>query len=202
MKNQESIIQFSKSNHNSNTQIMKTTFITFLALLMFALSSQPSIAQTTESNSDLAMKSTEVLMSMLEDAPDIQAYYNNSYGYAVFPKVTKGGITIGAAAGKGVVYKNHEIVSASKFKQFTLGYQFGVQQYSEVIFFQNEEAFAQFMNKKVKLDAQASAVAFKAGSSGDATFTYGIGIFTQPIGGLMFEAAVGLQCFKNEPISN
>lgn len=199
MKKQTSIIQL---NINSNTQIMKTPITTFLILLALVLSSLTSIAQTSDAHSALEVEAKTVLMSMLEGAADLQAYYDNSYGYAVFPKVTKAGITLGGAGGKGVVFKNHEMVNTSKLKQITIGYQFGGQQYSEVIFFQNEEAFAQFMNKKVKIDAQASAVALKAGASGDASFTYGIGIFTQPIGGLMFEAAVGMQCFDNTPISN
>ena len=101
-----------------------------------------------------------------------------------------------------MVYKNHEIVSGSKLKQITFGFQFGGQQYSEVIFFQNEEAFEQFMNDKMKFDGQASAVALKSGASADVPYAYGVSVFTQAIGGLMFEASIGGQHFDNSPISN
>jgi lipid-binding SYLF domain-containing protein len=176
--------------------------ITLSAVITFVLVSLTSIAQTTYSNTELAVKSTEVLLFMIEEAPTLQAYYDNSYGYAVFPKVTKGGITLGGAAGKGTVYKNHKIVGLSKLKQVTLGFQFGGQQYSEVIFFQNEETFEQFINNKLKFDGQASAVALKSGASANVSYAYGAAIFTQAIGGLMFEASIGGQHFTNNPISN
>ena len=198
MKNKESTIEL----NNSNTQIMKTILITFSAVITFVLISLTSIAQTTYSNAELAVKSTEVLLFMIEEAPTLQAYYDNSYGYAVFPKVAKRGITLGGAAGKGTVYKNHKIVGLLKLKQVTLGFQFGGQQYSEVIFFQNEEAFEQFMNNKLKFDGQASVVALKSGASADVSYAYGAAIFTQAIGGFMFEASIGGQHFTNNPISN
>ncbi|MDB4286249.1 lipid-binding SYLF domain-containing protein [bacterium] len=181
---------------------MKITMMAYTAVLVLVLTSLTLTAQTTESNSELAVKSTEVLLSMIEGAPALQTYYDNSYGYAVFPKVTKGAITIGGAAGKGVVYKNHEMVSASKLKQVTFGIQFGGQKYSEVIFFQNKEVFEKFMNNKLKFDAQASAVALKAGASTNASYANGVLVFTQAIGGLMYEASIGGQHFANNLISN
>ena len=185
-----------------NLTTMKSTLITLTALVALALTSLTSIAQTTETESELAIESTEVLESMIEKSPNLQSFYDNSYGYAVFPKVTKGAITIGAAAGKGVIYKDHKVVSTSKLKQLTVGVQLGGQQYSEVIFFQTEEAFNNFMNNKLKFDAQASAVALKAGASTDAPYINGVLVFTQAIGGLMYEASLGGQHFANSPISN
>ena len=90
----------------------------------------------------------------------------------------------------------------SKLKQLTFGLQFGAQKYSEVIFFQNEKAFEQFMNKKLKFDGQASAVALKKGTSADLAYSYEVVAFTQAIGGLMFEASIGGQHFSNQPIED
>lgn len=179
---------------------MKNKIIAYTGLVAFALANLKSNAQTTELKNEVALESTEILLSMIEEAPDLQFYYDNSYGYAVFPKVTKGAISIGAAVGRGMVFQNHNIVSASKLKQLTFGFQFGGQQYSEVIFFQNVEAFDQFMNNKLKFDGQASAVALKAGASADVSYSYGVTVFTKAIGGLMFEASIGGQHFANKPI--
>ncbi len=174
---------------------MKKRIIRIAAVIVLALTSQLSMAQTGNPNAKLAQKSTEVLDKMIKKTPSLQSYYNQSYGYAIFPKVTKGAMSIGGAGGKGVVYKNHEIVNAAKLRQLTVGFQFGGQQYSEVIFFQNEEAFEQFMNEKAKFNGQVSAVALKAGASADVSYSYGVAIFTQAIGGLMYEASIGVQCF-------
>ena len=107
---------------------MKTTLITFTAIVTFTLTSLISLAQTAGSKLEMTIESSVVLLAMMEEEPNLQSFYDNSYGYAVFPKVTKGAFTVGAAAGNGVVYKNHKVVSTSKMKQLTLGLQVGGQQ--------------------------------------------------------------------------
>jgi lipid-binding SYLF domain-containing protein len=169
-----------KTNKSKN---MEKSIIN-LAIIILTITSQVSIAQTRESNSELIQESKEKLDRMLEKSPNLQFYYDQSYGYAIFPKVTKVGISLGVAAGKGMVFKNHLAISTSKLKQLTYGLQFGAQKYCEVIFFQNESAFERFMNKKLK------------------SYSYGAAIFTQAIGGLMFEASVGGQHFSNQPIED
>jgi hypothetical protein len=58
------------------------------------------------------------------------------------------------------------------------------------------------MNKKLKLNGQASAVAIKKGASADLSYSYGVAVFTQAKGGLMFEASIGGQHFANHPIED
>lgn len=120
---------------------------------------------------------------------------NKAYGYAVFPKITKAGIGIGGAAGRGVVYQDTTVIGSSKLKQASIGLQLGGQQYSEVIFFENKVAFDHFTNGNLKFDAQASAVAITAGASVDVAYKNGVAVFTQTIGGLMYEASIGGQHF-------
>ena len=197
MKNQNS-----KTIKSSQLKKMKKTIINIVAILVLTMTSQFSMAQTGESNAEFTKESKEALAKMIEKSPNLQPYYDQSYGYAVFPKVTKVGVSLGIAAGKGIVFKNHLAISMSKLKQLTFGLQFGAQKYSEVIFFQNEKAFEQFMNKKLKLNGQASAVAIKKGASADLSYSYGVAVFTQAKGGLMFEASIGGQHFANQPIED
>ena len=115
--------------------------------------------------------------------------------YVVFPKVTKAGVGIGGAAGRGTVFKKHQVVGSSNLKQASVGLQLGGQQYSEVIFFENKEAFEHFTNGNLKFDAQASAVLIDEGASIDASYNEGVAVFTRTKGGLMFEASIGGQHF-------
>jgi len=126
-------------------------------------------------------------------------FFKKSYGYAVFPKVTKVGIGIGGAAGRGTVFKNHIVVGSSSLKQASIGLQLGGQQYSEVIFFENKKAYNHFINGKLKFDAQASAVAITVGASIDVAYHNGVAVFTRTKGGLMYEASIGGQHFKYKP---
>ena len=169
----------------------------FLSLLVFSFCvSFSTQAQVGGWDPELTGKSQAALDSMLKDTPKLNTFVLEAYGYVVFPTVTKAGLGIGGAAGKGVVYKGGQKVGTAKLKQASIGFQAGGQQYSEVIFFEHEKAFEHFRNGNLKFDAQASAVAIKSGVSLDAAYVDGVAIFTRAKGGLMYEASVGGQHFS------
>ena len=168
-------------------------------LIMSLFASFSVIGQIGGWKADLIEDSGKALDEMIEKQPKLQSYKDKSYGYAVFPKVTKGAIGVGGAGGKGIVYKNHVPTGESTLSQVTIGFQAGGQQYKEVIFFEHAEAYDKFTNKKVKFDGQASAVAITEGGSVDVAFKNGIAVFTQTSGGLMFEASIGGQHFSFKP---
>ena len=149
-------------------------------------------------------------------------FFGNSYGYAVFPTIGKGGIGIGGAHGSGKVYRQGTAIGTSKMTQLTIGFQLGGQAYSQVIFFENESALNNFTSGNFEFSAQASAVAITAGASaetntggGTATgvsggkndastaslgYRKGMAIFTVAKGGLMYEAALGGQKYSYAPL--
>ncbi|MBT8236998.1 MAG: hypothetical protein KJO04_12445, partial [Bacteroidia bacterium] len=151
---------------------MKTTLIVVLLTMGSYLH-----AQIGGWNPEMEKDVEEALASMIQRTPKLQVFKDKAHGYAVFPKVTKAGVGIGGAAGRGIVYKGGEIVGASKLKQGSIGLQLGGQQYSEVIFFKDQEAFENFTNGNLKFDAQASAVALDEGASIDAAYNEGVAVF-------------------------
>jgi len=157
-----------------------------------------SYAQVGGWNPELESDSEDAMSTMIQNAPKLQSFFDNAYGLVIFPKVTKAGLAIGGAAGKGLVYKNNEVMGIAKLKQASFGLQAGGQQYSEVIFFENEESFDHFINGNLKFNAQASAVAITEGASVDVAYHNGVAVFTQVKGGLMYEASIGGQHFKYE----
>jgi len=150
-------------------------------------------------NPERLEESKKALNQMLEDSPKLKSFADNAYGYAVFPKVTKAGIGVGGAAGRGIVFKGSSDVGTASLKQASIGLQLGGQQYSEVVFFENKEAYDHFINGNLKFGAQASAVAITVGASVDAAYVDGVAVFTRVKGGLMYEASIGGQHFKYEP---
>ena len=176
-----------------------TKALPFVLTLTFALS-HISKAQVGGWNPELVAESREALDEMIEDAPKLIPFHKQSHSYVVFPRITKAGIGIGGAAGKGTVFLNHTAIGTSKMKQASIGLQLGGQQYAEVIFFENKEAFDRFKNGKLKFDAQASAVAITAGASIDAAYQDGVAVFTRVKGGLMYEASIGGQHFTFKPL--
>jgi lipid-binding SYLF domain-containing protein len=141
----------------------------------------------------------EAMKELVAGNPEIEAHFHSAYGFAVFHKITKGGLGIGGAGGAGLVFDNKTVIGESKLAQATFGLQAGGQQYMEVIFFEDQPALDRFTKGKVKFSGQASAVALKDGASVDIDYQDGVAIFTKTIGGLMAEASVGGQSFKYKP---
>ena len=173
---------------------LQAPIIFFAFVISFSLN-----AQVGGWNPELVKDSKEALNEMVAKTPKLKTFKSKAYGYVVFPKVTKAGVGIGGAAGRGAVFKNHVVVGSSNLKQASIGFQLGGQQYSEVIFFENKKAFDNFTNGKLKFGAQASAVAITEGASVDAAYNDGVAVFTKTKGGLMYEASIGGQHFKFKP---
>lgn len=186
---------FKKTNIMKTVQL-KTSKMAAVVLTLFL--SITLSAQVNGWNPELESDSKEALSKILEKTPKLESFKNEAYGYAVFPRITKAAVGVGGAAGNGIVYKDDVVVGKTHLKQATVGIQFGGQQYVEVIFFESKETFEKFINGKLKFDAQASAVALKAGAAIDAAYQDGVAVFTATKGGLMYEASIGGQHFKYE----
>lgn len=131
--------------------------------------------------------------------PSIEPFFKESYGYAIFPEITKGAVGIGGAGGDGTVFQGGESIGSSSMSQVTIGLQLGGQTYSEVIFFKDKAALDKFKSGDYEVAAGASAIALKEGVSKTADYEQGVAIFTMGTGGLMFEASIGGQKFSFEP---
>jgi len=129
----------------------------------------------------------------------LSSFVDRGYGYAIFPNVGKGGFVAGGAYGRGSVYEQGKFIGYADVRQGTVGLQAGGQNFSELVIFENKTALDNFINNKLEFAANASAVALKPGVSKSANFEKGVAVFTQPKGGLMFEAAIGGQQFTFVP---
>ncbi len=119
-------------------------------------------------------------------------------GYALFPGVGKGGIGIGGARGTGQVVVNGSPVAKTTLTQVTVGLQLGGQKYRELILFQDKAALDKFLEGKLTMAAQVSAVAAASGAAANAKYANGVKVITMAVGGLMYEASVGGQKFGIE----
>lgn len=190
---------------------MQKIAISFIATIILALSAQMTLAD-----------SYSEAISSFRGAGESAAFFDNSYGYAVFPTIGKGGMGIGGAHGKGKVYARGAQIGTSSMTQVTVGFQLGGQAYSQIIFFQDERALKEFTSGNFEFGAQATAVAITAGVSAEAStgggasagasggtnnattthagYRKGMAIFTVAKGGLMYEAALGGQKYSYSPL--
>jgi lipid-binding SYLF domain-containing protein len=141
------------------------------------------------------------VVAFREKDPDMAAFFDQAHSYVVFPTVGKGGVGIGGAYGKGVLFHGGQAVGEVSLSQVTIGFQWGGQAYSEAIFFQSQSDTERFVEGNFEVAAQASAVAATVGASRDVSYQGGVAIFTMAKGGLMYEASVGGQKFSFNPAS-
>jgi lipid-binding SYLF domain-containing protein len=130
--------------------------------------------------------------------PNLDTFFNQAEGYAVFPTVGKGAAGLGAAYGEGTVFEKGRAIGLSSVTKIDLGLQLGGQTYRQIVFFKDQAALDGFKAGNFTLAADASAVAV-AGAKAAADYSGNVAVFTLSKGGLMFEAAVGGQKFSFEP---
>ncbi len=141
----------------------------------------------------------ETIAAFKNADPGMKRFFDNSYGYAVFPGVGKGGLVVGGAYGGGQVFEQGRLIGYATITQITLGAQIGGQSYREIIFFADKESLDIFRANDFNFGAQASAVAVTAGAAANAAYSNGVAVFTLPKGGLMVEASIAGQKFKYTP---
>ena len=159
-------------------------------------------------------------ISLFKSAGQSAAFFNSSYGYAVFPSVGKGGLVVGAAHGDGRVYEKGKYIGNTAMTQVSVGFQAGGEAFRQIIFFENKAALDQFTTGNFEFGADVNAVAIKSGASGSVGTTgatgtassgggkdagtagkyyKGMAVFTMVKGGAMVQATVGGQKFSYKP---
>jgi lipid-binding SYLF domain-containing protein len=186
--------------------------IAFIALITAALALFGSRSAYADDFSDT--------LELFKASGQSASYFDNCFGYAVFPTIGKGGFVVGGAHGKGRVYRKRVYIGDVSMTQVSVGLQAGGQAYSQIVFFEDERALKDFTGGAFEFGADVGAVAItasasaRAGSTGttasasggknDATtagrYHKGMSVFTIAKGGAMYEASVAGQKFSYKPV--
>jgi lipid-binding SYLF domain-containing protein len=171
--------------------------LTVVAGLLVGCATAPTSREDREA---LSAEATSSLQQMRAEDPGLGELMRRSYGYALFPKVTKGGLGVGGAYGRGMVYEQGRHVGYSDLSQASLGLQAGGQTFSELVVFESKGALDRFKSGQFAFAADASAVVMESGAATNATFVDGVAVVVRPIGGAMVEASIGGQKFAYQAI--
>jgi lipid-binding SYLF domain-containing protein len=159
-------------------------------------------------------------IQLFKEAGASRAFFDKSYGYAVFPGIGKGGFIVGGAHGNGRVYRKGAHVGDVSMTQVNIGFQIGGQGFRQIIFFEDQRAFDDFTKGSFEFGADATAVAITAGAGAtagttgvgagasegqkDATtagkYYKGMATFVIIKGGAMAGVSVGGQKFSYKPL--
>ena len=133
-------------------------------------------------------------INVFKESPAVAKFFKNSYGYAVFPKIGKAGWVVGGSYGKGQVYRGGKVTGKASVIEGSIGFQFGATAQAVVI-----TAGAQAQAGTAGAGAGASAGP-KTGVQAETEYVKGMATFVHSLGGLMYEASIGGQKFKFEPL--
>ncbi|MBN2315693.1 MAG: hypothetical protein JXM79_17325 [Sedimentisphaerales bacterium] len=170
-----------------------------VALAVFWIAGCSTAPKSEAGKAQLDAKVQSAKDEAVKSDPGLKKFFDEAAGYAVFPTVGKGGIGVGGAYGKGEVYEGGQLAGYCTLTQASIGLQLGGQAYTELIFFETQDALDRFKSGNFAFSAQASAVALKSGASANAKYTDGVAVFTMGESGLMYEASVGGQKFSYTP---
>ena len=189
-------------------RLIQPKLILFFTILLLFISSN-AIADKYSDTIDVFIKSDAV-----------KPFFNEAYGYAVFPRVGKGGIVLGGAYGAGRVYKQRSISGTATLMKISVGFQLGGQAFSEIIFFKDKRAYDEFTSGSFEFDGSLSAVVITVaaqaqastqgnsagvslgpatGTQAETNYTKGMAVFVHTLGGLMYEMSIGGQKFSFTP---
>ncbi|GMQ90809.1 MAG: hypothetical protein BMS9Abin11_0113 [Gammaproteobacteria bacterium] len=171
-------------------------YITILACSIVTLLFPANVVART---ADAVRKEHITIQRFLREDPSLKSYFKKSYGYAVFPSIGKGGLIIGAAYGRGKVFRKGRWIGYASVKQGSVGLQIGGMAYSEIVFFRNKAAFDTFRQGRLKFAKNVSATAVVKGIGKRYRYQRGVAVFILRKGGLMAELSVGGQIFRYKP---
>ena len=170
-----------------------TRAATVIALATGLLVSCSTAPGTKEERDTLLREAASSRQEWHKLDPGVEAFAKKGYGTAFFPEIIKGGVGIGGAHGRAVVYEQGQHIGYADLTEGSLGLQLGGQTYSELIVFENKAAMDRFKANQFNFGANASAVIAKEGAAAHTQFVDGVAVFVRPIGGVMGEAALGGQ---------
>jgi len=173
-----------------------TVICGLFALSLISCSTAP---KTYESRNVLSAKVDEAIAVFKKKDPGIKRFFDSSYGYAVFPEISKGAFVVGGAYGRGEVYEQDSLVGYSSLSQGSIGFSFGGEFFREIIFFKDKEDLDRFRREEYEFSAQITGVALTAGAAAKASYDQGMVVFVIAESGLMVDASLAGQKFKYMP---
>ena len=99
---------------------MKSILTTSIFVVMLLVFTSTHAWDPKGHEEDMA-KGQEAIDALLESNASMQRYFDAAAGYVVIPTVGKGGIGIGGARGKGLLYENGEPTAEVTMTQLSIG---------------------------------------------------------------------------------
>lgn len=154
---------------------MKSMLMGALFLLGCLVSVQSLADFTAADAAELEKGASAALDTSRNEATEAETLLNNAEGVLICPKITKGGFIIGVEGGKCVMRVGGKTIEYYRTRSGKLGLLAGLQWYSLILVFNNQEALNTFRSdeREWEIGVDASVAVADKGASGkfDTTVT-------------------------------
>jgi lipid-binding SYLF domain-containing protein len=151
---------------------------------------------TKAEKQSLQHQAEATLGEMIARDPALRDVTHHALAYAVFPSIGKGGVLVGGAYGKGVLYEGGMPTGFVSVEQASIGAQLGGQSFAELLVLRNSSDINTLKTGTYSVGAEAGAVVLSSGAAAHATFDPNASVFVLPRGGLMVDVSVSGQRIK------
>ncbi len=180
---------------------MKTLLRTLLTIILLATALPVAAADWQHDPGDKRqVAAAKEISRLLVSQPKLQKYFDEAYGYAIFPSVGRIAAGFGLVYGSGLVIEQGQVVGRTRQFKGALGFDYGVQLHSQIIFFQDAEILEEFKTFGWEFEGRGSAVLITIGASVDPGYKSKVAIFSRTKGGLMVELAAHLAKYTYRPL--
>jgi len=154
---------------------MKSTLMGILLALGFLVSNQSFADFKSDDAAELEKDASAALASFRNETAEADTLLKNAKGVLICPKITKGGFIVGVEGGKCVMRVDDKTVDYYRTRSGKLGLLAGIQWYSLILVFNDQEALKTFQSeeREWEIGVDASVAVADKGASGkmDTTVT-------------------------------
>ena len=176
-------------------------FRCLLLLTLGMVGTQGFAAWEADPDDSRQAKAARAIAQLRDRIPRTEMFFEDAYGFAILPSVTRIGIGFGGAYGKGIVIEGDDVIGTTGFWQFTSGIQAGARNFSMIIFFKDKEALEYYKTGELQFMGQAGVAVATAGVAGTPAYNEGVAIITITRLGLMFEFSYSGARFTYKPLT-
>ena len=172
-----------------------------LPIVVLLVVQPASAAWEADTAVKLEVKAASAIANLREKIPRTEQYFEQAYGFAILPSVTRVGFGFGGAYGKGILIEGDSAIGVTKFWQFTSGIQAGAKNFSMIVFFKDKEALDYFTTGELQFMGEAGLAFATVGVAGTPAYNDGVAVVTLTRLGLMGEFTISGAKFSYKPSS-
>ena len=174
------------------------------ALVVFLIIGLQPVANAqwqADPDDKLQTRSAQAIDNIKTKVERSHPFFEDAYGYAIWPGITRFAFGFGGAYGKGVIVEQGKAVGTVSYWEFSSGIQAGAKNFSLIVFFKDKESLDSMKRNELQFAGQAGVDVATVGAHGTPAYNSGTAIIPLTRLGLMAEFSAAGVKFRFKPYS-